>query len=350
MNLLPTAFFALAAAVAGCGSVQSQKVLAPTPADIAAANVVDARARFRTVFCAAARRDGVESAGECSAWLQRFPDEPAASTAAASTANVPALDLLVVPGIFGECVQNIVTVFGDAMTHLGGKGWWSTTIPVRGRASSEHNAAIIRDHVLRMAQVRPGRRFLLLSYSKGTSDSLVALDAYPEIRSMVAGLVSFAGVVGGSVLADSLESFYGDTVAKLPYAACPVEDEGEVRSLSQAERRAWLAEHKLPDKLVFFSVVALPSSGRMSAILAPLQARVDKTDRRNDSQVIYNDALIPGSTLLGYANADHWAIALPFESQAPVLAATLVNKNRFPRAQLVEAAVVMAEEAVARQR
>ena len=34
-------------------------------------------------------------------------------------------------------------------------------------------------------------------------------------------------------------------------------------------------------------------------------------DGRNDSQVIFYDQLIPGSTLLGYLNADHWAVAVP---------------------------------------
>ena len=33
-------------------------------------------------------------------------------------------------------------------------------------------------------------------------------------------------------------------------------------------------------------------------------------DGRNDSQVIFYDQLIPGSTLLGYLNADHWAVAV----------------------------------------
>jgi len=34
-------------------------------------------------------------------------------------------------------------------------------------------------------------------------------------------------------------------------------------------------------------------------------------DARNDSQVIFYDQFIPGSTLVGYLNADHWALAVP---------------------------------------
>jgi hypothetical protein len=36
-------------------------------------------------------------------------------------------------------------------------------------------------------------------------------------------------------------------------------------------------------------------------------------DPRNDGQVLADDALLPGSTLLAEPQADHWALALPFE-------------------------------------
>lgn len=55
----------------------------------------------------------------------------------------------------------------------------------------------------------------------------------------------------------------------------------------------------------------------------------------------------PGSTQLGYANADHWSITLPFDSQAPGLAATLVTRKTFPRKQLLEAMLRTVEEALA---
>jgi hypothetical protein len=33
----------------------------------------------------------------------------------------------------------------------------------------------------------------------------------------------------------------------------------------------------------------------------------------NDSHLLYYDQVIPSSALPGYANADHWALALPIE-------------------------------------
>jgi len=69
-----------------------------------------------------------------------------------------------------------------------------------------------------------------------------------------------------------------------------------------------------------------------------------QVDPRNDGQVIFSDAIIPGGTLLGYVNADHWAVGLPFSTKTPLLAATLVDKNEFPRRTLLEAIIRFVEE------
>jgi len=56
------------------------------------------------------------------------------------------------------------------------------------------------------------------------------------------------------------------------------------------------------------------------------------------------DAIVPGSTLLGYPNADHLAVAMPFGRKAPVLTALMITRNHYPRAVLLEAAVRYVEE------
>jgi hypothetical protein len=38
------------------------------------------------------------------------------------------------------------------------------------------------------------------------------------------------------------------------------------------------------------------------------------TDPANDGLVAASDAIVSGSTLLGYPNADHLAVAMPFEA------------------------------------
>ena len=58
--------------------------------------------------------------------------------------------------------------------------------------------------------------------------------------------------------------------------------------------------------------------------------------RRNDGQLLAHDALIPNSTLLGYLNADHWAVALDIEDESPLLAHRDVDAQ-FPHFALLQA-------------
>lgn len=71
---------------------------------------------------------------------------------------------------------------------------------------------------------------------------------------------------------------------------------------------------------------------------------MSQVDSRNDSQMIFYDQLIPGSVLLGYVNADHWAVAIPINRNHPFIASHFVDKNAFPREVLAEALVRFLEE------
>jgi hypothetical protein len=64
---------------------------------------------------------------------------------------------------------------------------------------------------------------------------------------------------------------------------------------------------------------------------------LSKIDEHNDSQLLHADQIVPESTLLAYLRADHWAIALPFSTEHPLLASTLIDENAFPREALLEA-------------
>ena len=50
-------------------------------------------------------------------------------------------------------------------------------------------------------------RVVLVGYSKGAPDILEAIVNYPEIRPRVAAVVSAAGAVGGSPLANDAEQY-----------------------------------------------------------------------------------------------------------------------------------------------
>src|SRR5262249_52217952 len=85
-----------------------------------------------------------------------------------------------------------------------------------------------------------------------------------------------------------------------------------------------------PRSIGFYSVVALPQPDHMSSVLRSSYDKLAQIDPRNDSQVIFYDAVIPGSTVLAYLNADHWAVGVPLARSHPAIASMFVDKNAFP--------------------
>ena len=93
-----------------------------------------------------------------------------------------------------------------------------------------------------------------------------------------------------------------------------------------------------------FSLGAFTARQDTSSILLPMHDRLSAMDPRNDSQTLFTDQLIPGSVLLGYLNADHWAVGLPLDQARPLLAALFTDRNAFPRPAMLEAVMRMVEE------
>jgi hypothetical protein len=83
--------------------------------------------------------------------------------------------------------------------------------------------------------------------------------------------------------------------------------------------------------------------------VSPTYRKLARIDPRNDSQVIYSDQIIPGSTLVGFLNADHWAVAVPIDRAHNVIGSTVVNHNDYPREALLEALLRYVEEDLSTQ-
>jgi hypothetical protein len=96
--------------------------------------------------------------------------------------------------------------------------------------------------------------------------------------------------------------------------------------------------------LAFYSLVTYPEKDQISTILKPAYDKLSQVDSRNDGQLIFYDQVIPGSILLGYLNADHWAIAVPLNRSHPFIRSVFIDKNAFPRKVLLEAIVRFVEE------
>ena len=60
--------------------------------------------------------------------------------------------------------------------------------------------------------------------------------------------------------------------------------------------------------------------------------------------MILTDAIVPGSKLLGFVLADHWAVSLPLAREVPKPEFLGLDRNEFPRDALVEAVVRSIEE------
>ncbi|MBI2204313.1 MAG: hypothetical protein HYU41_10740 [Candidatus Rokubacteria bacterium] len=319
-------------------------------ASLAANGTADGRARFREIFCAveAARRGSAPA--ECDRLVLRLPGEtsPAGGPVDLSAPRRPTR-VIVVPGLYNECVKNLVTPFSDALPELERQGYRTQVLWVNGTSSTAHNARQIRDAV---RAVPPEDTIILVGHSKGVPDSLEALATYPEVGERVGALVSVAGSVGGSPLGDDPGALYG-ALLRLVEWRCKGGDGGGRDSLKRRERAGFvsdaLARGALPARVAYVSVVALADPERMAALLKPGYRRLAKIDPSNDGQVLASDAIVPLGTLAGYVRADHWAIALPFSSTSPVLAATLIRHNAFPRAILLEALVRMATEEMSRR-
>ena len=345
--LLPVALISLLAA---CGGKAALPPVADTVplilAPISSTTTADARGRFREIYCAVREDHGRQLPDDrpCDAALWRLAEEPAPSGRPVDLGS-PRLNLqvLVVPGLFNDCLDPMVSVFSDALAHLETIGFKTGRIPVEGRSGCARNASLIRDYLL-SAALEPGEKALLVGYSKGTPDIIEALVAYPEIRPRVAAVVSVAGAVGGSPLADELADFYQSILMHAPAPHCPAGDGGGMESLRPRIRHLWLSKNPLPAGIRFYSLANFAGREEISSVLRPKYDRLARIDTRNDGSVIFYDMIIPGSTLLGYARADHLAVAIPVNRDWPTLSAGFMDRNAFPREVLLEALIRFVEE------
>jgi hypothetical protein len=80
-------------------------------------------------------------------------------------------------------------------------------------------------------------------------------------------------------------------------------------------------------------VVTAPEPARVSRALRSSYKLLGAVHPINDGALLHWDQLLAGSTLLGYVNADHWAVAVPIEVEDIPLGDFLIS-NGFPRSRL----------------
>jgi hypothetical protein len=312
------------------------------------AGVTDDRARFRKIFCALDAQHGSRFAVHrlCKDALQQLGGEGAPDQRPVSLEpprGAALLHVVIVPGMFGDCVKRWALPLQDAAIPLRRQGYRVDTIDVGGRSSSATNADTIARALPPL--LGPGERLLIIGYSKGMSDILETLAFHPEAIPPGSAVVSLSGIVSGTPLADHPAKLE-DVVARIPLENCGSGDHGAVESLSRRHRIEWLADHPLPRDRTYFSIAAFTDAAHISRPLKETYRLLSGIDARNDGQVLYTDAIIPRSHLLGYLNADHWAVALPLAANVPKLSPMFAGRNDYPREILLESVVRSVEEQV----
>ena len=312
--------------------------------------VYDARGEFRRVFCAVAR--GAERADDvdnnCDDYLWRLEDETA--TATAPIADLPPLDrslrVFIVGGAFSDCFGDASVAFGKGVVRLSAEGARISHVPTSGRSSAYFNASRIAEHYAQ-SDTTDDEFVVLIGYSKGTVDILHFLARYPATSQTVDAVISVSGPVHGSEIARRGAWMYDALLANNLSGMCEPGDGGVCDSLVPEYQQTWLSEHEPPEHVRYYTLSAFTTREHMARGLVPSYRMLAGADPRNDGQVAVEEGLLPGSVLLGYANADHWSLAIDIEDALGFIAAR-PSERRFPREVLFEALLRFVSEDVSR--
>ena len=301
---------------------------------------IDARGEFRRIYCDIyeARIPATGDGRTCEDSLRRIPPESdIISSAPAGDEIGESFAILVAPGLGYDCFQSLIGDDQELVRYAESRGHVIRVAATDGLADTVQNAALLRDAIIALDEESGSRRLLVLSYSKGTNDTLEALVSYPELADRISAVVGVASAVGGSPLAPDAPLWTVNLLARIPGAECGTPPSGALPSLYPDVRRQWLAENTLPESVRYFSIISLPKPEQLASGLRISYRKLAKIDPHNDGQVIAHDQVIPGSRVLAFVNADHWAIALPLSRLSAFFGSTFYARDEFPRDVLLEA-------------
>ena len=336
--------------LSGCGPARlpfDEHVPAQVLTYIGAPPVYDARPRFRSIFCELLdrSRQRLNLSVGCDEWLWRLDDEPQTPAEQIKLPeHDPRLHILMVPGAFSDCLGEMGKSYREGAERLGQLGYTIRNVKINSLSSSTGNASIIAEAVAKET-LAPSERLALLGYSKGTTDILHFLVAYPQLAFRVSAVLSVSGAVNGSPLADRYsEAEYDNWIVGLFPGKCRPGDRGVLDSLSRTRQFQWLATHPLPTHVRYFSLGTFARYADMQMFQRATYKLLEKIHPLNDGQLLFMDQIIPGSGLLGYVNADHWTVAVPVEDKFSNRDAALKERNHKLRSLLFEAMVLFLTE------
>ena len=330
---------------------------------ITRAGITDARQPFAALFEHELQASGGagDSPRPVNEWLHGVSPGSAAradsfqAIDAAFAVRASSTSVLVIPGLYGDCVEAQSVPFGDGVMRspvrsrteayrqyddLALAGVRSIALP--GRASSAANGRRVAE-AIREEAMRPGvRRIVLVEHSKGVQDVVHALDemqAAGGVPPALAALVSVAGVVMGTPMADHFEVLFNTLSPAIQTLDCTPSDGQEMTSVTRHERVSWLSAHPLPQGLRYYSIISHAARDDIAWPLRPLYDTMSVVDPRNDGQLFASDTVLPGSVLLAEARADHWDVALPRDRHPNAVVRSMSSGRAYPREALFRATI-----------
>ena len=288
--------------------------------------------KFANLFCSVREKENPDTGdwSACEQFLQTAPQ--ARVDLAPLTAKYR---VLIVPGFFSACASSIAPAFGDGLDHMRSQHGMTVETWVPPNDSSEANGAAIARY-LREHMATDQRKYIVIGYSKGAPDVQTALALHPEAKDAVAAFIAVAGAVGGSLIADLLPAQANNWIDRFKLGSCEGDVATAFTSLKKSVRQQFLAAH--PDPVVpSYSLPATSDRAHTSKALLEAWQLMSFLSQRQDSQLSYEDAILPGSTVLGVARADHLAVAMPFEKASDSSIRSFADQGHYPRAALLEA-------------
>ncbi|MCC6194650.1 MAG: hypothetical protein IT518_09310 [Burkholderiales bacterium] len=286
----------------------------------------DLRGAYRAALCD--RAD--VTADLCARTLRSYAGETPAPTP--RPADPSRYRLLFIPGFLAACFDSIRS-FEDVIEVARKQGYAAQLLDVGGRDGVRENARRIGQQIGKLPD--DGRRLVLIGHSKGAVEALQMLVDHPELGARVAGVLSVAGALQGSPLADDVAPI-APALGLLPVGHCRRGEGAPIRDLTTGERARWWQEEAPKLTRPLYSLVALPDLDLLSALVVLPSASLSRHSRDNDGMLLARNQVAAGGYLLGVVNADHLTVGIPYPGDAWVFA---FRKVDFARTQVILAAI-----------
>jgi len=307
------------------------RILSRAPASSAnPPSAAHADAPFSAVFCTVLEREHPDAGqwGECSDYIQDAVEESVALQAIPRIYHVA-----IVSGVLSVCGGDS-TAFREGREHMRAVHGITVDLIPSPDGSSAANGKTIAQFI-KASYRKDGRKFILIGYSKGAPDILEGMADDPEAARDVAALITVAGAIGGSPIADLMPVQAQQWIQAISLGQCKGDLYSAFRSLRRDVRRKFLAQHPDPGFPVY-SISAFSSKDETSKVLVEGWMFLSIFGQPEDSQLLESDTRYPGGHILGAVHADHIAVAIPYENMSDPELRKLVNHNHFPRTTLLE--------------